>query len=300
MISVVIPVFGCNECIRELVSGVMKYLPSDKDFEIILVDDASVDGSWETISSIASSHLSVKGIRLSRNVGQHLAIHAGLRAATGEQVIVMDCDLQDPPELIPGLLAEMKSFPIVLAVRQGQHQTLTRTVQNKIFSITYRALTGKVFQSDVTSYSAISRQVVDEYVKFTELGQHYLFVLRWLGFNQGYVAYQRPIRPIGKSSYSFKTRLLHASDGMLFDSTRIIRLALFFGCFVATVGFAAAFFVIFRAIRDGALSGWPSTVSLILILSGLSISLQAVLGAYIARSFEQGKSRPLYVISETI
>ena len=299
MISVIVPTFGCNECIRELVSGIIEYIPNDEDFEILLIDDASVDGSWETIKTEAKNFEQVKGIQLAKNVGQHIAILVGLKSARGDQVVVMDCDLQDPPYLIPQLLSKLKTAPVVLAMRQGQHQSFARSLQNRMFAILFKSLTGKQYQSKATSYSAISRQVVNEYIKFTEIGQHYLYVLRWLGFRQEYVEYARPLRPYGESSYNLVTRIRHAANGILFESTRFLHSALMFGLAIATLGFFTTGLVIVNSIRNSALGGWPSTISILLTFSGLSNSLQAIVGLYVARNFEQGKSRPLYIISET-
>jgi glycosyltransferase involved in cell wall biosynthesis len=300
VISVVVPTYGCNDCIRELVSGITENIPNKEDFEILLVDDASVDGSWETIKSVAKDNEKVRGIRLSRNVGQHLAILVGLKSSIGDQVVVMDCDLQDPPYLIPQLLDKLKNVPVVIAMRQGQHQTFVRSLQNEMFAVLFKMLTGKKYQSKATSYSAINRQVVNEYIKFTEIGQHYLYVLGWLGFKQEYIEYTRPFRPYGRSSYDLARRIRHAANGMLFESTRFLRLAMAFGLLVAMCGFLSTAIVILGAIQNSALSGWPSTISILLTFSGLSISLQAIVGMYVARTFEQSKLRPLYVISETI
>lgn len=300
VISVVIPVFGCSQCLRELILGIVEHIPNENDFEILLIDDASVDGSWDTIKSIAENYKQVKGIRLARNVGQHLAILAGLKSAIGDQIVVMDCDLQDPPYLIPQLLARLKSVPVVIAMRRGHHRTSVRTLQNRLFAVTFRILTGRSYQDNVTSFSAISRQVVNEYIKFTEIGQHYLYVLRWLGFQQEYVEYSRPFRPHGQSSYSFTMRIRHAADGLLFESTRILQATMIFGLLVALVGFLSTGFVVVSAIRNSALSGWPSTICILLIFFGLSISLQAIVGTYVSRNFMQNKSRPLFVIAETI
>lgn len=298
MISVVVPVFGCKDCIYQLVDRIVNALSPNRDIEIILVDDSSVDGSWEMVRAISKKYDFVLGFRLAKNSGQHVAILAGLKQSKGDQVIVMDCDLQDPPEMIPSLIAGLRESPISIALRRGHHQTRFRSLQNRVFQIIYRFLTGDHYDNTATSFSALNRNVVDEYVKFTEVGQHYLFVLRWLGFKQTYIEYERPLRSIGTSSYSFFDRIKHGSDAILFGSTRLLRFAAVVGALIAGFGFALLAFVLIGSLGSRSPSGWTSTISVVLVFSGLMLLLQSLLGAYVTRIFQETKGRPLYVIAE--
>lgn len=299
-VSVVVPVFGCHSTLGALAERVgLVFEKSDHVVELILVDDGNSDQTWDAIESLAGKYGFVKGLRLSRNFGQHAAIMAGLRATTGDSAVVMDCDLQDPPELIPNLLELLADFQVVIGVRTGIFASRTRRIQATFYSWLLRVLTGSKIDPRAGSFSAISRSVIDEYVKFNERDHHYLLILNWLGFPTTHLEYDREDRSQGDSSYRLFDRIRHACRGFFFESARFLYFVAAIGLFSFLSGLLLSLFVAVRALLVKPPSGWVSLMLSTLTMSGLIVAMIAVIGLYVARSFEQIKSRPLYIIETT-
>jgi len=301
-LSVVIPVYGCAGCLTELYKRLVSSLEKiTHEFEIIFVDDCGPDHSWKILSELALANSQVKVIRLSKNFGQHLAITAGLAESSNEWVIVMDCDLQDPPEEIPRLLnTAQQGFDIVFARRiQKQHSGFRKNLSNLYFK--FMDLVSKhKFNAELGSFSLISRKVVNAFLKMSDSNRHYLFILYWLGFKTGYIEYEHKERFCGKSSYTLKTLIKHALNGLLFQSTTLLHWIIYLGFSVSAMGFSMAIYFIYRYYVHSAYPGWTSLIVLILVIGGIILSSLGVVGLYIAGIFDQVKGRPLYVIDERI
>jgi glycosyltransferase involved in cell wall biosynthesis len=302
MLSVVVPVYGCFDCLNELVSQLEMTLPTITNFyEIILIDDRSPDDSWSKICDLQSKHSRIKGIRLSRNYGQHIAITAGLAAAKGAYTVVMDCDLQDPPSLIPELFSKIQEgYDFALAKRVERTHSQFRQRAAKLYFSFLNRLSGASFDRGYGSFSILSRKVVDAFLMFQERERHYLFILHWLGFKYGTVEYSHRARHAGRSSYSFVKLLQHALDGILFQTTALLRWIAVVGVACALAGLAIALFIAWRAIFHTALPGWTSLAVLILVCTGIIMTSLGVLGMYISKIFEQSKGRPLYVLDTVL
>ena len=184
-LSVVVPVYACAGSLSELHRRLTAVLSQLVDrYEIVFVDDRARDGSWAMLQKLAAEDPNVVACRLSRNFGQQLAITAGLAECCGEYAIVMDCDLQDPPEFIPDLLAEARrGFDIVLANRRSDYHSGLRGHANRFYFWLLGAVSGREFSGDPGSFSIISRRIIDAFLSFRERDRHYLMVLNWLGFN---------------------------------------------------------------------------------------------------------------------
>jgi len=268
------------------------------EFELILVDDGSSDGGWDVIQAISASDSRVRGIKLSRNFGQHAAIMAGMRAVKGSAAVLMDCDLEDPVEMIPAFLGRLDEADIVISLRQAEGEQTWRRLQSWLFAKVLRLLTGEQIDTRSGGFSAVSRKVIDEYVRFNERDHHYLYILLWLGFPKVYVPIVRRNSLRGQSSYSFVARLRHALAGGFFHSSRIMVGAALAGCAFAVSGMILLAAILIRAMFSAPASGWLSIVSLLLIVSGLNVILVSIVGVYVSRTFLQSKQRPLYVVSD--
>ncbi|NBU65262.1 MAG: glycosyltransferase, partial [Chloroflexia bacterium] len=224
MMSVVIPVYGCRTCLVALCERLYATLSSmAMPFEIILVDDRSPDDAWEEIVLLQALYPSVVGVRLSRNFGQHIAITAGLQTAQGEYVVVMDCDLQDPPELIPTMYAKLhEGFDLVLGRRVVRNHSWFRTAMASWYFGVMSWISDYKIDGTEGSFSLLTRKVVNGYLQFSERERHYLFILRWLGFHQGVVNFTHEQRAAGKSSYSLGRLIRHALSGMFFQTTKFL------------------------------------------------------------------------------
>lgn len=296
--SVVIPVYGCADCLEELCTRLVKTMAAITDrFEIILIDDRSPDHSWGVIVKLQDNFPQLKGVRLSRNFGQHIAISAGLAEAKGDYAVVMDCDLQDPPELIDSLYKKIcEGHDLVLARRVERSHSLFRLLAAKMYFKILSRLTEENIDGSYGTYSILSRKVIDSYLRFGERERHYLFIIRWLGFNTASIDYSHEERTIGASSYSFKLLLRHALDGMFFQATVFLRWIVGIGLTFALFGLVLAIYFIYQYFTYGSVAGWTSVVVLILICTGIILLSLGVIGLYVGKIFNQSKARPLYLI----
>lgn len=297
-ISVVIPVYGCIGCLEQLCQQLEESLQSLTDrFEIILVDDRSPDNAWSQIPALQAAHPSVKGIRLSRNFGQHITITAGLAAARGDYAVVMDCDLQDPPSLIPALYAKLQEgYDMALAKRVERNHSSFRLFAAKAYFKLMSKLTDEEVDGSYGSFSMLSRKVIDGFLRFEEKERHYLFILRWLGFRIGSVDYVHQERHSGQSSYTLGRLLRHAMDGLLFQASVLLRWIVGLGFVFALSGMATAAYLAWRGIFHVALPGWTSLAVLILVSTGAILVSLGIIGLYVGKVFDQAKQRPLYVV----
>jgi len=268
--------------------------------EIVLVDDRSPDGAWNIVNDLAAAHEEVVGLRLSRNFGQHAAITAGLAACCGDKVVVMDGDLQDPPELIPELLDAAEKYDVVMTRRLSDFHGVFRQMLARAYFRLASAIGGNRIDPLVGGYALLDRKVVDEFIRFGEQDRHFLFILRWLGFDQSFVDYERPIRPSGRSSYNLRRRMSHAARGIFFQGTRFLMIAVFAGFACSVAGGVIGIWAVYRRVVDGALAGWTSLVALVLLTFGILVVVQGVVGLYVGRVFQEAKRRPVYIVDEVV
>jgi dolichol-phosphate mannosyltransferase len=301
-ISVVVPVYGCRDCLRALHERLRASVEEiTASFELIFVDDRSVDGSWEVLRELAREDSAVRVVRLSRNFGQHPAISAGLAEATGRWVVVTDCDLEDPPEEIPRLYAKAaEGYDFVLARRLRRRQSFLR----RIGATGYRRLSNLIAGADVdpnfTNLSIVSSHVVREALRMRDIDREYLLVLLWLGFNHAVIDVEQDERHAGHSAYTFSELVRVAADGIFFQTTRVLRWIVYTGFFVAALGILLAAFLVYNAAERNPPEGWTSLAVLVLILGGVIIITAGVIGLYVGKTFNQVKGRPLYVVDTRV
>lgn len=297
-VSVVVPVYGCADCLGALYERLQAVLDAHlPDWELVLVDDASPDGAWERLEALVASDERVHAIQLSRNFGQHAAITAGLAEARGDRVIVMDCDLQDPPEAIPCLLAAAREgYDVVLTKRDCRRQAWHRRVGARLYFRVRNAMLGTKVDPEFSTLSLISRTVVDAFLSMRDRDRQYMLILHWLGFRRTVVSLAHAERHEGRSSYTMSTLVKVAVDGMFFQTTALLRWVVYVGFWVAMAGvvLAAAFVTLYFVGRP--LPGFTSLAVLILLVGGFIIVSTGITGLYVGKIFEQVKDRPLYVV----
>jgi glycosyltransferase involved in cell wall biosynthesis len=301
-ISVVVPVYGCRDSLPALHQRVTAALRAlGVIYEIVLVDDCDNRGSWEVMVDLAKADTAIKAYRLSRNFGQHAAITAGLAQCTGRWAVVMDCDLQDPPEHIPELYrAALDGHDIVLARRKRKRHSLFRRAAARIYFKLMNALADARLDGDFGSFSIISRKVIDAFLRFEDKDRHYLSILNWLGFRTGTIEYQHAERQSGSSAYTLGHLIKHAIDGMFFQTTVLLRWIVYVGFWVSCAGFLLAAYYVYMYVVHSMLPGFTSLAVLILLIGGFIIMSTGVAGLYIGKVFEQVKGRPLYVIDKAV
>jgi|SRR5438552_15573886 len=301
-LSVVVPVYGCRESLRPLHERLTAALrPLTSSYEIVLVDDCDRQGSWEVVAQLAREDRAVKAFRLSRNFGQHAAITAGLAQCSGRWAVVMDCDLQDPPELIGELYrTALAGNDVVLARRKGKRHSLFRRVAARVYFRLMKVLARARLDGEFGSFSIISRKVVDALLRFQDQDRHYLFILNWLGFRTAAIEYEHAARHSGESSYSLRDLIRHALGGMFFQTTVLLRWIVYVGFWVSCAGFVLAAYYVYMYLAHSVYPGFTSLAVLILVIGGFIIMSTGVAGLYIGKVFDQVKGRPLYVIDQSI
>lgn len=304
-LSVVSPVYRAEGIIDELVKRITEEVSKiTQDYEIILVEDGSPDQSWNKIKENCENDNRVKGIKLSRNFGQHYAITAGLKESGGEYVVVMDCDLQENPKYIHKLMDKAKEGnDIVLTIHKKREHGIIQTYFSKIYHRVFNLLVGNKNLKSGEEYGALSilkRKVVQAFSEFNDYHRHYLAVIRWLGFSRTEIEVLHQERFSGKSSYSFRKLIILALDGIISQTDKLLRYSIYTGFTFALIGFNAIIYIIFLYFYNGFQSGWASTVVLIIFSTGLILISLGIVGIYIGKIFEQAKNRPLYFIDEKI
>jgi dolichol-phosphate mannosyltransferase len=303
VISVVSPVYRAEDIVDEFVRQVREALEQvTADFEIVLVEDGSGDGTWPRIAAACAADPRVKGIKLSRNFGQHYAITAGLEHARGAHVVVMDCDLQDDPVFIADLYAKAREgYDVVLTAQRQRAQGLFKRLSARLFarSIAWMA-GGDGHDWLVGGYSMLSRHAVDSLLRMRDVHRHYLSLIRWLGLPTAHLPVVHRPRYSGKSSYTFPRLVRHAIDGWVSHSNRLLYLSVALGFSFLVVAIALVIAILILYFVHGFAPGWPSLVVLILTCTGVLLMSAGVLGLYVGKIFDQVRARPLYVIERTL
>ncbi len=303
LISVVVPLYNEADNLPELTDRLRTVLDGcDSDWEVILVDDGSQDGSWEFIESVHREDSRFQGIQLSRNFGQQPALMAGLRHTNGDVVIPMDADLQDPPEVIENLIEKWKEgFQVVYAIRQHRKEGWLRNWSAGMFYRILQRFTDVKIAMDSGDFCLLDRQVVDVLCRFTE--QHpFLRGLRsWVGFRQTGVTFDRGIRFKGGSKYSIRGLMRLAFDGIFALSGNPVRFALYLGMIVVILGIlgvAWSIFTVSTADSNGNISLFA--IALLTLIGGVQLMVLGVIGEFIHRIFHQVRGRPIYIIGKTL
>ncbi|MCM2265585.1 MAG: glycosyltransferase family 2 protein [Desulfuromonadales bacterium] len=301
-LSVVIPVYKAEGCLHELYRRLRISLETiTSDFEVILVEDCGGDRSWEIICELAAMDGRVRGLQFSRNFGQHYGITAGLDHATGDWVVVMDCDLQDRPEEIPRLYAKaMEGYDVVLARRGSREGTFVRRIGSWFFYGMLNYFSEITYDSEVGNFRIISRAVVRNLGLMREHLRFFGGLVDWMGFPTASVDVRHDVRFDGNSSYTVRKLLKLASDAITSHSDKPLRLSIRFGFLMATLSFCYGFYICLTALfRGTAVLGWASIMVSMYFLGGIIIFILGIIGLYLGKTFEQVKGRPLYVVYKT-
>lgn len=302
-LSVVIPVFNESvniEPLHQRLSNVMRGMGLES-FELIFVNDGSTDGTDEKLLGLRHVDPRVKFIDLSRNFGHQIAVTAGLDHATGQVVVIMDADLQDPPEVIPELLSKYREgHDVVYAVRASrQGENLFKKLTAKIFYRLMRRLTDFPIPVDAGDFRLLSRRVVRHLCGMREQHRFLRGMVSWVGFRQAAVPYERAPRLGGETKYPLGKMLRLSFDAITAFSDIPLRLSTWFGFFTAFLSFLTGAYIIFlKLFTDKTVQGWASTLLAFFFLGGVQLICLGMIGEYIGRINDQIKQRPLYVVAE--
>ena len=302
-ISVVIPLYGCADALPELHRRLTAALASFAgSYQLILVNDHSPDGSWAQVQALATADPRVLGLSLSRNFGQHAAITAGLDRATGQWVVVMDCDLQDAPEEIPRLYAYAQSqqLDVVFGRRADRQDTAAKRWSGRAFHGLLAWLGGPRHDPATANFGIFHQRVVAAVGLLREPTRAFPLQVRWLGFRQGALDVQHAARAHGKSSYRFGQLLRLAFNVVLAYSDKPLRLLVKLGLGIVAGALLGAVYWGVQALRGVGTSVLAGVLVSVWFLGGLVLTGMGVVGLYVARTFDGVKARPLYVVQEEI
>ena len=298
LISIVSPVYRAEKIVDKLVERISEEVSKiTENFEIILVEDGSPDNSWEAIERNCSKDERVKGIKLSRNFGQHYAITAGLDNAIGEWVVVMDCDLQDRPEEIINLYQKaLEGYDVVLASRYERQDTFFKKLFSKLFYSILSYLTGIQQDPTIANFGIYNQKVVTSISKMRESIRYFPTMVRWVGFKRTKINVEHASREQGSTSYNFSRLFNLALDIILAYSDRPIRLTIKTGFFISLISFCFAIITVIQYFLGNiSVSGYASLIISIWFFSGLVMTTLGVVGLYVGKTFEGVKKRPIYI-----
>ena len=302
-ISIVSPVYRGEKMVAELVRRNVESVSTiTDDYEIILVNDASPDNSWDEIVKQCALNPKVKGINLSRNFGQHYAITAGLSYAKGDWVVVMDCDLQDRPEEIPNLYRKaMEGYDIVYARRMNKKFGYWKKLSSTLFHKMYDWLSGMKTDESIGNYGIYSKKVIVEYNKMKETSRSFGSLLFYLGFKSSVIEVEHAERLDGRSSYSIRKLLKLSFDVMISNTNKPLKFAVVLGFMMAGASFSLALYnIIAKLVGWIEVQGYTTTIFSIWFVGGVLLVMLGIIGLYVGKIFDQVKERPLFVVSEKI
>jgi polyisoprenyl-phosphate glycosyltransferase len=300
--SFVIPVFNERETLPELHQRLSQVIDGlDGEAELLFVDDCSHDGSYELLAELGRQDGRIRVLRFARNFGHQVAITAGLDHAAGDAVIVMDADLQDPPEVVPDLVARwQEGYEVVYAVRarrSGESWFKRKTAA--WFYRVLRWIAHVEMPLDAGDFRLVDRRAVDAFRSMRERGRYVRGMFSWVGFRQIGVPYDRAERYAGEPKYSYRKSLTLAIDGLVSFSNAPLRVALVAGFVFSSLAFLVGVFAIVAKLAGAfVVPGWASILVVISFLGGIQLTLMGMLGLYVGRIYEEVKARPIYILRE--
>jgi dolichol-phosphate mannosyltransferase len=304
-LSAVVPVYNEEGSLGELHRRVTSVLESlDISYELVLVDDGSRDRTPEIIANLCNNDGRVRAVHLSRNFGHQAALAAGLQHASGRAVIVLDADLQDPPELIPELVARWREgFQVVYAQRRKrEREGLVKRGAAFLFYRTLKRITRFEIPADTGDFCLMDRTVVDLLNAMPERNRYVRGLRAWVGFRQTAVPFDRPPRYAGEPKYTFAGSFGLAVNGILALSKFPLRVATYFGLLVSLASFLLGVWYIAQRLigHTEQVRGWASTVVIVLFLGGVQLLTIGIIGEYLSRIYDEVKQRPLFVVRESV
>lgn len=300
--TVIVPVFNEKDCLDELFRRVKQVMEQTKEaWELVLVDDGSTDGSTDMIRQLGKADSHVRPVIFARNYGHQLAVTAGMDYSRGDAVLVIDADLQDPPEVMLDLIAKWREgFQVVYAVRaerEGESKFKLMTA-SLFYRLIYRITDVKI-PMDTGDFRLLDRKVVDTMNGMRERQRFLRGMSAWVGFRQVGVPYKRAARFAGSTKYPLKKMIKLALTAITSFSYFPLQLSTWVGAFLAGIGFLLmVLFIVLRAVGSAFLAGQALTVILVVFLSGVQLLSLGILGEYIGRIYDEVKGRPLYTTSE--
>ena len=302
VISIVAPCYNEADSVGLFVETILNVLRKQEiDLDLVFVDDGSSDNTRTVLNSLADQHECIRVVAFSRNFGKEAALTAGIDYAKGDAVIVMDVDLQDPPELIESFLTKWREgFDVVYATREDrQTDTLAKRFTAEGFYRLFNKISDIKIPENTGDYRLMDRRVVETLKMLPERSRFMKGLFAWVGFKSAGVSYVRPERAAGETKFNFWRLWNFAIDGFTSFSTAPLRMWTYVGGLIAIVSFVYAAVIILETLISGAdVPGYASLLTFVLFFGSIQMISVGVLGEYIARLFVEVKERPIYIVDE--
>jgi len=302
-LSVVAPCFNEQEVLPEFLRRIHAVLDGiGGSSEIVLVDDGSRDGTWQAMTEAAAKSPRVVGVRLMRNHGHQLALTAGLTVCRGERVLIIDSDLQDPPELLPDMMKLMDQGADVVygQRRQRDGESLFKRLSAAAFYRLIGRLTDVAIPTDAGDFRLVNRRVLDLLLGMPERHRFLRGMIAWIGGKQVPLPYDRQARAAGHSKYPLAKMVRFAADAITAFSVVPLMASMTIGWIMAAIGFAFFVYSIVGWLLDANLPGWTSLMAAVGLLGGMQFLMLGIIGAYLGRLYDQSKGRPLFMIRDIV
>jgi dolichol-phosphate mannosyltransferase len=303
-LSVTIPCYNEEKGLPELHRRVTAACRENvgEDYEVILVNDGSRDGTWDAIAGIAAGDAHVIGIDLSRNFGHQAALTAALTMCSGERIFILDADLQDPPELLTPMMAAMDAGADVVYGKRRKRagETKRKKVTAKVFYRVLAQLIDFEIPTDAGDFRLMSRRVLDALLSMPEAHRFIRGMVSWIGFNQVPLEYDRQSRYAGETGYTFAKMINFALDAITAFSARPLRVGLYAGLILVGLSWLGILYSLISWLFFETQPGWTSLIIAVMFLGGAQIFMLAMIGEYVSRTFVQTKNRPLYLLREIV
>lgn len=298
-LDIVVPCYNEEEMLQIFYKEVSDNLKNIK-WNVIFVNDGSNDNTLEVIKELENSYDNVKYISFSRNFGKESAIYAGLDYSTEDYVVLMDADLQDPPSLIPKMMEYIKEYDIVgtrRVTRKGE--PFIRSFFARLFYKIANKITKIELVDGARDFRLMKREVVNAILDLKEYNRFSKGIFQWVGFETKWLEYENIERQKGESSWSFWELFKYSIEGIVSFTTVPLHIATITGIFFSIIAFLAIIVIVIKTLLFGEhVEGWPSTVSIILFLSGIQLFAAGIIGEYLAKIYLESKKRPIYIIKE--
>ena len=298
-LDIVVPCYNEEEMLPIFYNEVSNNL-KNINWNVIFVNDGSNDNTLEVIKKLKNSYDNVKYISFSRNFGKESAIYAGLDYSTGDYIVLMDADLQDPPSLIPEMLKYISKYDIVgtrRVTRKGE--PIIRSFFARLFYKIANKITKIELVDGARDFRLMKREVVNAILDLKEYNRFSKGIFQWVGFETKWLEYENIERQKGETSWSFWGLFKYSLEGIVSFTTAPLHIATIIGIFFSIIAFLSIIVIVIKTLLFGdPVEGWPSTISIILFLSGIQLFAAGIIGEYLAKIYLESKKRPIYIIKE--
>ncbi len=304
LLSVIVPCYNEEDSIAELYRRLSAacHPYAERGYEIILVNDGSRDRTWEMIDELHARDPHVRGICFSRNFGHGMALTAGLDACRGERVLIIDADLQDPPELLPQMMQQMDAGAEVVYGKRSRREGETwfkRTSASLFYKLLDR-MSDVPMPRDTGDFRLISRKVVDALKAMPETARYMRGMVAWVGFRQVALPYERDRRFAGETHYTLEKMIKLALDGITGFSNRPLRIGFYLGLFMLFLSSLILAYILIVYLTENTVRGWASLAFIVVASQAVQWFMLGLMGEYIGRIYQETKHRPKYVVLTTI